>query len=80
MSDPSPEFTRIEIESLLPGGWSLADGPARWDARRRRWSVAVVDSADLDWRLEVRAKDVERLGRLDALRRSIDRLYREALG
>ncbi len=80
MSDLPPEFTRLEIESFLPGGWGLAARPGSWDARRRRWSVEVIDSADLEWKLEVRAKDVERLGRLDALKRSVDRLYREALG
>ncbi len=80
MSDPAPDFTRLEIESLLPGGWSLAGRNGGWDARRRRWSVEVVDSADLEWELEVRAADVDRFGRVDALRRSVDRLYREALG
>ena len=73
-------FTRYELESLLPSGWGLLDATGSWDGRRKRWTGQLRDPADNDWPLSVSAASAVRLGRLEALRLAIDRLYREALG
>lgn len=82
----SPEsdisYTRHEILDYLPGGWSLAD-PANsgaWDPRRRRWEVTLRDIADVDWQLCVDGKTAAKAGRIEALKRAVDTLYRSALG
>jgi hypothetical protein len=67
------------MRSILPSGWNLA-GDGAWDGGRRAWVQPVVDGADVAWELRVAADDVGRLGRIEALRRAVDRLYREALG
>jgi hypothetical protein len=40
----------------------------------------VIDNVDFDWPVEVEPGDAASLGRLEALRRSFDRVYRERLG
>ena len=82
MSDREPiEFSRLEVRSYLPGGWCLADpaAPGTWQAKRSRWSIRVLDPAEVVWDLCVTAK-AARQDRLGALKTAIDRLYREALG
>lgn len=74
------DYPRQEIESFLPSGWSLAGPPGGWDGRRGVWSVLVRDGADQEWKLEVKGAEVEKRGRLEALKRAADELYRDALG
>ena len=89
MSDGSVNYTTIEVQSVLPSGWSLPS-PARSSVtaelnrtdRRKTpaWEIRVQDVADVDWDLEVKLGAVEKLGRMEALRQAMDKLYREALG
>jgi hypothetical protein len=72
-------YLPLEVESLLPSGWILAPQPGGWDARRGVWRQSVLDPARVERELAVPAAEAERLGRLPALRREIDRLYRNAL-
>ena len=69
-------FTSTELVSYLPAGWMPA-GPGAWIAAERLWRVMVRDHAELEWTLEVKARDIGDLGREAALRRAIDILYRE---
>lgn len=82
MSDEPLSFTRREILDYLPGGWVLGhrDDPGHWNERKRQWEVTVEDIAELRWQLEVPAKAAREHGRIEALRRAIDRLHRAALG
>jgi hypothetical protein len=74
-------YTEAEVRSYLPTGWNLAGEPeGRWDAKKRLWRATVVDNVDFDWPLEVGGDDAASLGRLEALRRAMDRVYRERLG
>lgn len=87
-------YTEDEIRSFLPSGWRLAaaDDPTgemvpfafgHWDPRQAVWRMRVLDNVDFDWPLVVKAADAAKLGangRLEALRRAMDKLYRERLG
>jgi hypothetical protein len=87
-------YTEDEIRSFLPSGWRLAaaDDPTgemvpfafgHWDPRQAVWRMRVIDNVDFDWPLMVKAADAAKLGangRLEALRRAMDKLYRERLG
>jgi hypothetical protein len=85
-------YTEDEVRSYLPSGWRLLaaeDANAEilphtfgsWDAGKRVWRMRVVDNVDFDWPLVVKAADAAKLGgRLEALRRAMDKLYRERLG
>jgi hypothetical protein len=87
-------YTEDEVRSFLPSGWRLlaADEPnaelqprtiGRWDGGKRVWRARVVDNVDFDWPLVVKAADAARLGangRIEALRRAMDKLNRERLG
>jgi hypothetical protein len=74
-------YTDEELRSYLPSGWNLK--PARddgWDAEDRIYRLTLIDDVDFDWSLEIRARDAEKLGRLEALRRAVDRVQRNRLG
>jgi hypothetical protein len=87
-------YTEDEVRSFLPSGWRLLaaeDAPAElsphtighWDAGKAAWRLWVLDNVDFDWPLVVKAADAAKLGdngRLEALRRAMDKLYRERLG
>lgn len=74
-------YTETEVRSFLPTGWNLAGEPAgSWDAKKRAWRATVVDNVEFDWPLVVAADEAASLGRLEALRRAMDRVYRERLG
>jgi hypothetical protein len=74
------DYSTQEIESFLPSGWSLAGPPGSWDGKRGAWSVLVRDGAEQEWKLAVKGAEAEKRGRLDALKRAADELYRNALG
>jgi hypothetical protein len=70
-----------EIRSFLPTGWSLAgDTEGTWDPKKKIWRLTVIDNVDFDWPVEVTADEAAELGRLEALRRAFDEVYRERLG
>jgi len=86
-------YTEDEIRSFLPSGWRLgATEPANaelgprtfghWDAGKKLWRMRIVDNVDFDWPLVIKAADAAlgTNGRLEALRRAMDKLYRERLG
>lgn len=82
MADGEPlRYTETEIRSFLPSGWNLTgEAVGSWDAKKRVWRTMVLDNVDFDWPLVVDAADASSLGRLEALRRAMDRVYRERLG
>ena len=73
-------FTDIEIRSFLPSGWGIRpNGAGTWDAGKRTYQIEVYDLADNLWPLRVSGKDAATHGRLEALKKSIDRLFRNAV-
>jgi len=79
MADDLPplSYTTIELESYIPTGWSLAEEDPAWDARKGAFRVKVIDGSDLDWDLVVPKAEADQHGRIEALRRAVDRLDRE---
>ncbi|MCB9378019.1 MAG: hypothetical protein H6511_04565 [Holophagales bacterium] len=74
-------YTELEIRSYLPSGWGIHDARSgRWDAKEASWGVDVYDGADNVWKLEVAGADAAKAGRLEALKASIDKIERKALG
>jgi hypothetical protein len=74
-------YTEDELRSYLPSGWDLVDAEAAaWDPKRRALTFAVVDNVEFDWPVRVVAAEVERLGRMEALRLAFDRAFRDRLG
>lgn len=74
-------YTETEIRSFLPTGWSLTeDGPGAWDPKKKVWRTTVLDNVEFDWPVEVKTDEVSSFGRLEALRKAIDRVFRERLG
>jgi len=81
MERERPSYTLDELRSYLPTGWELADGgEATWDDRKQRLSFRVLDNVDFDWPVRVSSADVDRHGRLRALERAFDDVYRGRLG
>ena len=82
MADGEPlRYTETEIRSFLPTGWNLAgDAAGSWDPKKRVWRTVVLDNVDFDWPVVIDAGEAASLGRLEALRRAMDRVYRERLG
>ena len=80
MTQQTPvSYSPIEVRGYLPGGWSLATEPdSQESANPDSWSVTLIDIADMEWPLTVSPRDVEKLGRIEALRQAIDRIYRKA--
>jgi hypothetical protein len=75
------DYTEVEVRSYLPTGWGLArGGRGSWDAKARSWRLSVVDNVEFDWPVEIDADDAVEHGRIEALRRAMDRVYRERLG
>jgi hypothetical protein len=80
MNDPL-HYTETEVRSFLPTGWELSGPPTGdWDSRKRLWKATLIDNVEFDWPLEVTADAASSLGRLEALRRAVDRVFRERLG
>jgi hypothetical protein len=74
-------YTEVEIKGVLPSGWSLlAESPGTWDAGKETWTARVLDNVDFDWPVAVKAAEAARLGRIEALKRAMDKVYRERLG
>ena len=72
-------YTEIELRSYLPSGWGIRSGSVgSWDAAKGAWKIEVYDSADNHWPLIVDGRKAAN-GRLEALRKSVDELYRKAL-
>lgn len=74
-------YTETEIRSYLPTGWDLAGGPeGAWDPKKKSWRISVLDNVEFDWPVVVKADDAGSQGRMEALRRAMDAVYRERLG
>ena len=74
-------YTETEIRSYLPTGWDLiGDREGAWDPKKKVWRATVIDNVDFDWPVEIEAGEVDKVGRLEALRLAFDRVYRERLG
>jgi hypothetical protein len=80
-TDEPLSYTETEIRSFLPTGWNLiGNRDDAWDPKKKVWRATVLDNVDFDWPVEVKADEVTKIGRMEALRQSMDRLYRERLG
>lgn len=73
-------YTEDELRSFLPSGWNLTDDEGAWNAKKKIWSTRIIDEVDFDWPVEVDAREAEELGRLEALKRAMDRTQRGRLG
>ncbi len=74
-------YTETEIRSYLPSGWGLAgDRQGSWDAKKKLWRATVLDNVDFDYDVEVKPDAAGKLGRLEALRVAMDKVFRERLG
>ena len=74
-------YTESEVRSYLPSGWNLTDdGPGAWDSKKNVWRTTILDNVEFDYPVIVKAADAQSLGRIEALRRAFDRVYRERLG
>lgn len=74
-------YTETEIRSFLPTGWDLiGTSEGIWDPKKKIWRATVIDNVDFDWPLVVKASDAASLGRIEALRKAMDRVFRERLG
>lgn len=76
-------YTIWEVRSCLPNGWTPKTNDellGEWDKGRQTWHLRLFDGADVERVLVVRRSDIEKYGRGEALRRSMDHLYRDALG
>lgn len=75
------QYTETEIRSFLPTGWDvIGSQQGSWDDKKKVWRATVLDNVDFDWPVEVEAGEASKLGRLEALRQAMDRVYRERLG
>ncbi len=76
-----PTYTLDEVHSYLPTGWELAgDGQPTWDDEKHRLTFTVLDGVDFDWPVHVTAAEVDEHGRLGALQRAMDDVFRQRLG
>lgn len=74
-------YTETEIRSYLPTGWDLiGDSEGSWDAKKNTWTTRVIDNVDFDWPVAVKADEASKIGRMEALRQAMDRVFRERLG
>jgi hypothetical protein len=74
-------YTETEVRSFLPTGWNLIGAPeGTWDPKKKTWNARVIDNVDFDWPVVIKADDASSLGRIEALRKALDRVYRERLG
>lgn len=77
-------YTETEVKSYLPTGWSLtrnAGNPAgAWDPKKKVWQLTVLDGVDFDWPVVVKPDDASSHGRLEALGRALNAVFRERLG
>lgn len=74
-------YTENEIRSFLPTGWDLiGEQQGTWNAKKKLWHATVIDNVDFDWPVEVTGEEAGKVGRLEALRTAMNRLYRERLG
>jgi hypothetical protein len=83
-SDQPLSYTVDEVKSYLPTGWSLTaprgENPGTWDAKARTWKATVLDNVEFDWPVVVRSWEASSLGRIEALRQAMDKVFRERLG
>jgi hypothetical protein len=73
---PPLSYTEIELESYLPAGWTLAEKTPSWDEKKEAFHATVLDGSFLDWDLWVSKADADKNGRIEALRRAVDKLDR----
>jgi hypothetical protein len=75
------QYTDEELRSYLPSGWELVGGgEAAWDEKRQAVRLRVRDNVDFDWSVDVKARDADRDGRLEALRQAMQQVFRGRLG
>jgi hypothetical protein len=79
--DEPLQYTETEIRSYLPTGWKLVGNPdGDWDPKKKVWKATVIDNVDFDWPVKVTGDEMGKLGRLEALRLAMDKVFRERLG
>jgi len=73
---PPLSYTEIELESYQVSGWVLADAAPHWHEGKAAFHATVVDGSELEWDLWVPKAEADRHGRIEALRRAVDKLDR----
>jgi len=74
-------YLPIEVRSYLPGGWVLPESElGAWDAKDKVWTIRVMDGADARHTVQVAADAAGSVGRMEALRKAVDSIYRKSLG
>ncbi len=73
---PPLTYTDVELESYLPAGWTLGDLEPHWHEDKAAFHAKVIDGSELDWDLWIPKAEADRHGRIEALRRAVDRLDR----
>ena len=73
---PPLSYIETELESYLPAGWVLAEVEPHWDEGEGAFHAKVLDGSYLDWDLWVPKAEADRHGRIEALRRAVDKLDR----
>lgn len=79
MKDAPLSYTSEELQSYLPLGWDYT-GKSEWDAKRGVLTLTVLDNVDFDWPLRISDEEAAAEGRLGALEKAMDRVYRDRLG
>jgi hypothetical protein len=81
-AEPAPfDYTPEELRSYLPTGWELLDGgAAAWDPKKKALTLRVLDNVEFDWPVAVTAAAVAGHGRLEALHRAMEDVFRDRLG
>jgi hypothetical protein len=79
MKETRLTYTDEELRSYLPLGWDYT-GESNWDDKRGVLTLVVLDGVDFDWPVHVSRKEAETAGRLGALEKAMDRVFRDRLG
>ena len=78
--EPTDFHRHRDLRSYLPSGWGIRpNGAGAWDAAKSTYQIEVYDWTDNLWPLKVTGKEAAAHGRLEALKASVDKLYRKAL-
>lgn len=75
---PDLFYSALEVKSYLPSGWNMEAEDGSWNASKQIWHLPVQDVAEQTWDLEVSRADADKLGRIVALQKAIERLYRHS--
>jgi len=73
---PPLSYIEIELESYLPAGWTLGQPEPHWQDDKGAFHARVLDGSFLAWDLWIPKEEADKHGRIEALRRAVDKLDR----